>query len=100
MSSRLFHRPAPAMQMFAPTAPEAPLTLDLSDAWFREVRLEATYSAGPADTRRALALLAAGRVDVGRVVSHRLPLSRADEALELAASDEVTKLVVEADPSS
>lgn len=89
--------PGGVVQLFAPTDPEAPVTLDLSDTWFREVRLEATYSAGPADTRRALALLAAGRVDVGRVVSHHLPLRRGGEALDLARSPEVTKVVVVGD---
>lgn len=90
--------PGGVVQMFAPTSPDAPVTLDLSETWFREVRLESTYSAGPADMRRALSLLAAGRVDVERVVSHRLPLSRAPEALDLARSPEATKVIVEAEP--
>ena len=90
--------PGGVVQMFAPLAPDAPVTLDLSETWFREIRLEASYSAGPADTRRALGLLAAGRVDVDRVVSHRLKLSKAGGVLDLARSEGVTKVIVEADP--
>lgn len=88
--------PGGFVQLFAPTAPRRPLSLDLSDAWFREIRIEGTYSAGPSDTRAALALLAAGRIDVGRVITHRLPLEEAGEALELARSEGVTKVVIDA----
>ena len=69
--------------------------IDLGTAFFREVTLQSTYSAGPADTRAALALLSCGAVDAARLVSHRLPLSRVEEAFRLARSGEATKVVVE-----
>jgi L-iditol 2-dehydrogenase len=87
--------PGGVVQLFAPTPPGELVPIDLGTAFFREVTLQSTYSAGPADTRAALALLSAGAVDAGRLVSHRLPLSQVEEAFRLARSGEATKVVVE-----
>ena len=57
--------------------------------------IQSTYSAGPFDTRDALALLAAGAVNAAALVSHRLPLDEVEEAFRLARSGEATKVVVE-----
>lgn len=45
----------------------------------------------------AIAALAAGEIDVASLVSARVPLSRADEALRLAAERGVLKVIVEND---
>ena len=42
--------PAGVVQLFAPPPPGHPVPVDLGAAWFREVRIESTYSAGPTDT--------------------------------------------------
>jgi L-iditol 2-dehydrogenase len=44
---------------------------------------------------RAIALAAAGRVDLRSVVSHRFPLAEAGRAFELSARREGLKVVVE-----
>ena len=87
--------PGGVVQLFAPTPPGELVPIDLGTAFFREVTLQSTYSAGPADTRAALALLSSGAVDAARLVSHRLPLSSVEEAFRLARSGEATKVVVE-----
>jgi L-iditol 2-dehydrogenase len=87
--------PAGVVQLFAPPPPGQPVPVDLGAAWFREVRIESTYSAGPTDTRRALQLLQSGAVDPGLVVSHRIPLSEVGEAFRLARSAEAMKVVVD-----
>jgi L-iditol 2-dehydrogenase len=87
--------PGGVVQLFAPTPPGEPVALDLGAVWFREVEIQSTYSAGPFDTREALALLASGAVDAGALVSHRLPLDEVAEAFRLARSGEATKVVVE-----
>jgi L-iditol 2-dehydrogenase len=87
--------PGGTVQLFAPTPPGQPVPLDLGAAFFREVAIESTYSAGPFDTRDALDLLARGVVDAGAIVSHRLPLADVAEAFRLARSGEATKVVVE-----
>jgi L-iditol 2-dehydrogenase len=83
------------VQLFAPPRPGTPVPLDLGAAFFREVTIQSTYSAGPLDTRDALALLAGGAIDPAPLISHRLPLSDVQEAFRLARSGEATKVVVE-----
>jgi L-iditol 2-dehydrogenase len=87
--------PGGAVQLFAPTPPGEPVGLDLGSVFFREVSIGSTYSAGPFDTRDALALLASGAIDAAALVSHRLPLAEVEEAFRLARSGEATKVVVE-----
>jgi len=87
--------PASVVQLFAPPKPGQPVPVDLGAVWFREVRIESTYSAGPFDTRDALELLARGAVDAEALVSHRVPLSEVQEAFRLARSGEALKVVVE-----
>lgn len=87
--------PGGRVQLFAPTPPGEPVGIDLGDLFFREVTLEATYSAGPADTRAALAMLAAGAIDPATLITHRLPLTDVEEAFRLARSGEAVKVVVE-----
>ena len=57
--------------------------------------MEQTSSAGPLDTRDALAVLASGAIDPAAVISHRVPLEEVEEAFRLARSGEATKVVVE-----
>ncbi|MBJ7455569.1 MAG: alcohol dehydrogenase catalytic domain-containing protein [Thermoleophilia bacterium] len=87
--------PAGVVQLFAPPAPGAIVGLDLGAVFFREVTIQSTYSAGPLDTRDALALIAAGAIDAEAIVSHRLPLAEVAEAFRLARSGEAVKVVVE-----
>jgi L-iditol 2-dehydrogenase len=87
--------PGALVQLFAPPRPGVPVPIDLGSAWFREVRIESTYSAGPADTRAALQLLQDGVIDPALVVTHRIPLADVDRALALARSRETIKVVVD-----
>ncbi len=89
--------PAGVVQLFAVPAPGDPIPLDLGAAFFREVTIQSTYSAGPDDTREALALIAAGAIGAADVVTHRLPLREAQRAYDLASSGEAIKVVVVAD---
>ncbi len=87
--------PAGIVQLFAPTRPGERVPLDLGAIFFREVTLQSTYSAGPDDTRAALDLLAGGHIDAESIISHRMPLERADEAYRMAANGEALKVVVD-----
>ncbi len=71
------------------------------NAFFKsERRLIATYSSGRAEQLAACQLLASGRLDPLPLVTHRLPLEAAAEAVELAATRRALKvlLVPDADP--
>jgi L-iditol 2-dehydrogenase len=87
--------PAGLVQLFAPPRPGHPVPIDLGAAWFREVRIESTFSAGPADTRHALQLLRDDAIDPELVISHRIPLAEVDHAFRLARSAEAMKVVVD-----
>jgi L-iditol 2-dehydrogenase len=78
----------------APPPPGTPLGIEGEPLFMRELTVTASYSAGPGDMRAALALLRSGRVDAGRLVSHRVALEDTGRALDLVRSGEALKAVV------
>ena len=87
--------PGGTLCFYAPPAPDAPVNLDATALYLREITVTASYSAGPADMRAALALIAAGGVDPSSLVSHRLPLEETALALDLQRRQAGLKVVVE-----
>jgi L-iditol 2-dehydrogenase len=86
--------PGGTLCLYAPPAPDSILPLDGTSLFLREVTVTASYSAGPADMRSALELLAEGTVDAGALVTHRLPLEETARALALQRSGEALKAVI------
>ena len=82
------------VQLFAPSGPGEARSFDVDDVFFREIEIQASYSAGPHDTRFALQLIADGAVPAERLVTHRFPLERTGEALAAARSREGVKVIV------
>jgi L-iditol 2-dehydrogenase len=87
--------PGGTLCLYAPPAPGAPVPVDGSELFLRELTVSASYSAGPNDMLSALELIAAGRIDPVPLVSHRLPLEETGRALELQRSATALKVVVE-----
>ncbi|MDP8958946.1 MAG: zinc-binding dehydrogenase, partial [Actinomycetota bacterium] len=88
--------PATTVQLFAPSGLGARLPVEVNRLFFEEITVQASYSAGPADTRIALELLGRGQVSAEGLITHRFPLSRTGEALRAAKSAPgVVKVVVE-----
>ena len=86
--------PGGSLCLYSPPAPDGPPILDGTSVFLRELSVTASYSAGPADMRAALDLIASGRIDPLPLVSHRLPLEETARALELQRSGEALKVVV------
>jgi L-iditol 2-dehydrogenase len=82
------------IQLFAPAAPGERRAFEVHDLFFRELEIQASYSAGPRDTREALALIADGAVRAERLVTHRFGLAATAEALAVARRREGIKVIV------
>jgi threonine dehydrogenase-like Zn-dependent dehydrogenase len=64
------------------------------DVFSRELRVTASWSAGPGDMRAALALLRAGAVPVDELIGAEFDLAGTGEALAAQRSGAVLKAVV------
>ena len=67
---------------------------DLNAFFKSERRLLGTYSSGLADQREAFRLLVSRRLDPSPLVTHRLPLSRFQEAVDLARERRALKVLL------
>jgi L-iditol 2-dehydrogenase len=85
------------IQQFAPGTLHERRAFDANDLFFREIEIQASYSAGPADTRAALELIVSGAVAPEQLVTHRFPLARVAEALATARGREGIKVIVTGD---
>jgi L-iditol 2-dehydrogenase len=79
---------------YAPPDPGAPIAIDGAELFLRELTVTASWSAGAADMRAALALLQAGAVRTGELITHRFPLERTGEALAAQREGRALKAVV------
>jgi L-iditol 2-dehydrogenase len=82
--------------MFAPLQPEERYPLPFNQVfWQHGVTLMSSYGSAPRDLHAALELIAGGRCDVDRLVTHRLPLGRIQEgfALMLGGRDSLKVIV-------
>jgi L-iditol 2-dehydrogenase len=66
--------------------------------WRSEVTLTSSYAGPPSDSERALALIAAERVPVNSMITHRLPLSGLGQGIEMLThpwEHEAMKIIIE-----
>ena len=70
------------------------LPLPLATLYHRELTVGATYSSSPVELAEAFELLSQGRVRVDGLISHRLPLGRLGEGVELMRRHEAVKVYV------
>jgi L-iditol 2-dehydrogenase len=86
--------PGGTLLLFTMAPPEERWDLAPHDLYFREVSVVPSYSCGPDDMREALGLLAAHRVAVEDLVTHRFRIEEAREAFERAREPEGSLKVV------
>jgi L-iditol 2-dehydrogenase len=82
------------VQLFAPASPGATRSFDANDLFFREIQIQASYSAGPSDTRAALELIRSGAVRPEELITHSFPLEETAKALDTARRREAVKAIV------
>lgn len=82
---------------YAPTEPGVEIPVSINDVFFRNgATLTTTYAAAPGDLSIALDLIASGRVQVGDMISHRLPLEETALGFKLTAgASDSLKVVIE-----
>jgi len=82
---------------FAPTDPGVAIPLPVGDFFFRnDVTLTTSYAGSPADYADAIELIRAGRVRVGRMITHRLALAEASAGFQLVEkADASIKVIIE-----
>ncbi|HTY79662.1 MAG TPA: zinc-binding dehydrogenase [Candidatus Bathyarchaeia archaeon] len=75
---------------------KGPVTADVTQAVLRNVTIHTERGEGGTSVGRALALLAAGRISAAPLVTHRFPLGRVHEALEVLEKriDDPIKVVI------
>jgi len=88
--------PGGTILFFAPTAPDATVSMPFNLLWRNEVTITSTYGAAPRDIREAVELLGKGKVKVKDLITHRLPLQEAGKGFSIVAEGkESIKVVLE-----
>jgi L-iditol 2-dehydrogenase len=71
---------------FAPTAAGVNVPIPLFDFWRDEISMVTSYAGSGADLVESMELIAARKVDVAAMVTHRLPLAEAGRGFQLTGS--------------
>jgi L-iditol 2-dehydrogenase len=72
------------------------VSLDLSRLFLQEIGIQSSYSTSETEMQMALDLIEAGRIRPSQLITHRVPLERILEALDLAESGkDAVKIIVE-----
>lgn len=70
---------------FATTDPGVELPIPLNDFWRNGITVLPSYANSPYDAQVAIELLAAGRLPVAKMITHRLPLAETQRGFQLVA---------------
>jgi L-iditol 2-dehydrogenase len=80
---------------FTPAKPDERLIIDPNYLYFRDINIITSYSCGPAETKEALDLIEEGLIKAEKLVTHRFPIEKTDEAFRLVAeAKESLKVVI------
>jgi len=70
------------------------IPLDANIVHYKEVTVHGSFSASPRDCDLALKLIAAGTINTGDFITHRLPLGKVAEGMDLIRRGECLKVVI------
>ncbi|HYL26931.1 MAG TPA: alcohol dehydrogenase catalytic domain-containing protein [Candidatus Nitrosotalea sp.] len=86
--------PAGTVVMFTPFPPEVPVTIDSQKMYFGDLRLVASYSCGPDDTRASLEMIAQGTVTAEKVNATLVSLDEVPRAYQDLKEARIVKPIV------
>lgn len=87
-------RPGGTVVMFTPFDPSGAVTIDAQRFYFDDLRLIASYSCGPEDTREALAMIARGVVTAKKIGAASFALAEVSEAHRALAEARALKPII------
>jgi L-iditol 2-dehydrogenase len=89
-------RPGGQALFFTPAKPGEKLTIDPNSLYFRDIDIITSYSCGPDDTAEACNLIEQKVVTAEKLVTHRFPIEKTDEAFRLTsrAGDSLKALII------
>ena len=81
---------------FTPAKPGERLIVDPNDLYFKDINIITSYSSGPTDTADALEIIEEGIVRAEKLVTHRFPIERTEDAFRLTAEagDSLKSIIV------
>ncbi len=87
--------PGGQVLFFTPAKPGERLEIDPNILYFNDINIITSYSCGPSDTADACELIGKGIVSAEKIVTHRFPLEKTEEAFRLtSAPDESLKTMI------
>ncbi len=79
---------------FAVPDPSVKLQVPINQFWRKEITMRTSYGAAPNDIEDSLRTLATGEINVKDMISHRLPLTQAQEGFRLTAEASTSLKVI------
>lgn len=76
---------------------ESDITLDSRAIHYNELRVVGCSDSRPEHVQKAVDLLAGGRIDAERLITHRLPLARFHEGIDLMKNKQSLKVIIRPD---
>jgi L-iditol 2-dehydrogenase len=84
------------LSLFGGLAKDSPnITVDANLVHYRELTIVGVNGSSPQHNKQALDLIATGRVPVSDLITHRLPLDRVLDAIDIVARGEAIKVTIE-----
>jgi L-iditol 2-dehydrogenase len=71
--------------LFTPAKSAESLTIDPNYLYFNDINIATSYSCGPDDTRQSMEFISKGIVSADKLVTHRFPIDRTEEAFRKVA---------------
>lgn len=87
-------RPGGRVVLFAHAAQDARVTFDINAVFRSERQVIGAYSGSPSEQKRVLDMMLGGALDPSPLVTHRLPLARAAEAVDLCRRRAALKVLL------
>ena len=75
--------------------PSGPMTLDINDVIFKGLEIQGIYGRRIFETWYKMAAMLQSGLDVGSIVSHRMPAERFEEAFDIVAGGECGKVILD-----